>query len=201
MAEPKKPFYVSFQTSRVPDSVDHTRSNPGPSTTGVDRAGYTSLKQRARVTFVWDNGQPRNDGMVPFFARSVNVFFWLDDFIVAVSSDYPAGSCAFNATRRHEFESHIYRPIKIFNSYRETLVTQLNAIQMPTEQVSLWLRPEAIASRQEQLESQVAQVVGSLKQQLVQALRTDRESQDSSQSYQVVYDTCSPQDWARGRGR
>lgn len=201
MAEPKKPFHISFQTSQVPDSVDHTRSNPGPSTTGVDRAGYTSFKQRARVEFVWDNGQPRNDGMVPFFARSVDVRFRLDDFIVAVSSDYPAGSCAFSATRKHEFESHIYRPIKTFNSYRETLVTRLNTIKMPTEQAPIWLRPEAIANRQEQLEGQVAQVVGSLKQQLVQALRADRESQDSQQSYKVVYDTCSPQDWARGRGR
>ena len=201
MAEPKKPFYVSFQTSWIPGSVDHTRSNPGPSTTGVNRAGYTSLKQRARVTFAWDNGQRRKDGMMPFFARSVNVFFWLDDFIVAVSSDYPAGSCVFNATRRHEVESHIYRPIKIFNSYRETLVTQLNAIQVPTEQTPFWLQSPVIPSKQAQLQSKVAQVVGSVKLQLVHTLRTDRESQDSPQSYQVVYNTCSPEDWARGRGR
>ena len=201
MAEPKKPFHVSFQTGQIPKSVDHSRSNPGPSTAGTDRAGYTSVKQRARVTFTWDNGRPRKDGMVPFFARSAEVFFWLDDFIVAVSSDYPAGSCAFNATRRHEFESHVQQPIKIFNSYRETLVTRLNAILLPTEQAPLWLRPEGLASKQAQLESQVAQVVGTLKQQLVQALRADRDSQDSPQSYKVVYDSCSPQDWIRGKGR
>jgi hypothetical protein len=168
---------------------------------GADRAGYTSVKQRARVTFVWDNGPARNDGMVPFFARSVNVFFWLDDFIVAVSSDYPAGSCVFNATRRHEFESHIRRPMQIFHSYREILITRLNAIPLPTEQMPLWLQPQTIAIRQQQLESQVAQAVGLIKQQLVLALRVDRDAQDSARSYQLVYDMCSPEEWARGRGR
>ena len=201
MAVPSEPYYVSFQTDRVPATVDHTRSSPGPSSSGVDRAGYTSVRQRARVTFAWDNGPARADGLVPFYAMSVNVFFWLDDFLVSVSSDYPEGSCAYDATRRHEFQSHIARPMRIFHGFRDILIVRLSAIQIPTQRSPSWVRLPGVETLKQSLEQQVIQTVGAVKQQLVQALRSDRTAQDSASSYRVVYDQCPAEEWARGRGR
>jgi hypothetical protein len=184
----------------VPTAVDHSQSSPGPSTSGADRAGFTRVRQRARVSFAWDNGPARADGMVPFFCRSANVFFWLDDFAVAISSDYPAGSCAYNVTRRHEFESHLYRPIKIFHSYRDRVIARLNAIVLPTQRAPTWVAPHGIAALQQALEQQVVQAVGAVRQELLQALRRDRDAEDSAASYRLVHNQCSAAEWARGAG-
>jgi hypothetical protein len=49
MADPKKPYYVSFAADRIPASVDHSKSNPGP-TSGSVRAGHTSMTVDAKLT-------------------------------------------------------------------------------------------------------------------------------------------------------
>lgn len=199
MAEPNAPYFVSFHTERVPTSIGHLSSSSGPRGQGVDRAGHTSIRQRARVSFMWDNGAERADGMVSFFARSVNVYFRLEDFVVSISSDYLPRSCAYEATRRHEFESHIMRPMRIFHSHREILITRLNSISVPTERSPVWTLSQAITGRQNSLEQRVVQAVAAVKGQLRQALEADRRAQDSPSSYRLVYQQCSAEEWAQGR--
>jgi len=75
MAEPIKPYYISFLTDKVPSQIDHTKSSPGPSGSRADRAGYTKIRSRARLTFAWDNGPARGwDGSL---LRSVNKSIFL----------------------------------------------------------------------------------------------------------------------------
>jgi len=142
---------------------------------------------------------PRADGMVPFFAQSIKVYFRLDDFVVSISKDYPAGSCAYEATRRHEFASHIDRPMRIFHSYRDILVRRLNAIPVPTERTPTWTRIQEIPRLQGSLEQRVIGAVVAVKQELLRALDADRRAQDSPSSYRLVYQQCSEEEWARGR--
>jgi hypothetical protein len=201
MSVPNQPFYVSFQTDKVPLGIDHTRSSPGPNTGSSDRAGHTSFRPRTRVSFAWDNGPAQADGLVPFYALSVNAYFRLDDFIVSISSDYPVGSCSYEATRQHEFESHIARPMRIFHRYRDILIMRLNMIQIPTQRSLILIRLPDIPALQNSLQQRVIEAVGSVRQDLVRELNADRQAQDSPASYRIIYNQCSNEDWARGSSR
>jgi hypothetical protein len=44
MAEPRRPYYVSFTIDRIPQTVDHSQSNPGGAARGAERAGHTSVR-------------------------------------------------------------------------------------------------------------------------------------------------------------
>lgn len=57
--------------------VNHSQVSPGPP--GSNRAGYTKITLKARMNIRWDNLAMQVDGRVPFFARSVNIFFSLVD--------------------------------------------------------------------------------------------------------------------------
>jgi hypothetical protein len=137
--------------------------------------------------------------MVPFYYRSINVRFSLSDFVVAVSSDYPHGSCAYNATKRHEYEAHLYRPIRIFLGYRDTLIAALNGIAMPTESAPRWVQPAGVAALRAGLEQQVNEAVYLVYQNLRMALHTARATEDAPEHYRLVYNQCSPAEWLRGR--
>lgn len=199
MAIPRAPFYVSFQTDNVPTTFDHTQSSPGPGGGAADRAGHTSVRVKPRMTTVWDNGAPRSDGRSPFYAVSINVFFRLQDFIVGVSSDYRVGSCAYNATVQHELDAHILRPMRIFRSFRDPLISRLNAINIPTQSAPLWLTSAEMQRAQERLMTPVVAAIEWSRGQIAAALRSDGHSQDDAQHYRLVYNQCSPADWAAGR--
>ena len=199
MAQPRRPYYVSFRHDPIPTRVDHSRSSPGPSTGTADRAGYTiaRLAGRGGLTFAWDVGGARADRQVPLFARSVNVYFYLTDFVVAISADYTEGSCAYNATRRHEYEAHLYQPIRIFHSYRDPMITRLNGIAMPTQDAPRWVLPQAVATTQNALEQQVLAEVLAVRQALATALHADRDLQDDRTHYRSVYRQCPAAEWSR----
>jgi hypothetical protein len=198
MLELKKPYYVSFLHDPIPRGVDHSKSSPGPGSGRGDRAGYTHIRLSGdgALTFAWEDGPARSDGRTPLYAQSVNVYFHLTDFVVAISSDYTTASCAYNATRRHEFEAHLYRPIRIFHTYRDVMVSRLNTIAIPTRESPRWIRPAEAGAIQKSLEEAVREAVLAVRRNLVAALITDRNTQDDSSHYRVVYDQCSPADWA-----
>jgi hypothetical protein len=144
-------------------------------------------------------GPARADGLVPFYFQSINVRFTLTDFIVAISSDFAEGSCAFNATRRHEFESHLYRPIRIFHRFRDTLIERLNNVIVPTETNPRWVRPVEVEGVREALEDQVKAAVHEVYQNLRLALRADRDSEDDAAHYRLVHGQCTAREWSTGR--
>jgi hypothetical protein len=199
MAEPRVPYYVSFSTDRIPTVVDHSSSNPGPSGTGANRAGWTrtNLSASGGPEFVPRTGPARADGKVPFYFQSINVRFTLGDFIVKISSDYSVRSCAYNATRRHEFDAHLYRPIRIFLSYRDPLIERLNAVTVPTQTAPQWALPTGVAALQEGFEDRVKEAVYIVYKNLKMALHTARDEEDDAEHYSLVYDQCSPSEWLR----
>jgi hypothetical protein len=201
MAEPRRPYYVSFTIERIPTTVDHSQSNPGGAASGAERAGHTSvrLSPSGGPQLVPYTGSARADGMVPFYYRSINVRFTLSDFAVAISSDYAVGSCAYEATRRHEYEAHLYRPIRIFWLYRDTLIADLNRIVVPTEAAPQWVRPAEVAALRANLEQQINEAVYNAYQNLLSALRTARDIDDNAEHYRLVYRQCTPAEWASGR--
>lgn len=201
MATAIKPYFVFFQTDRVPGVVDHSQPQPGPAGGNADRAGHTRYSVRAgRTVFVWDDNPVQPDGLVPFFARSINVYFLLKDFTVAISSDYMVGSCAYRATRRHEFEAHVYSPIRLFRGYRDVLVRRLNQVPVPTETQPEPLLPERIESFQEATEQRVMAVVRDVRRSLIRDLNADSRKHDSPASYRSVYRQCTLEEWS-GRRR
>jgi hypothetical protein len=176
---------------------DHSQSAPGPARTGADRAGYTRVEVQKRASFFRDNGPARADGLVPFFFRSGNIFFWLDPIEIAVSSDYPVGSCPYRVTWQHEL-SHAHAYAEIFHSFRDVLVKRLNRIELPTESSPQWVDPAVITVVGAQLERPVVDAVKQLNREMLDAMKADRAAKDSPSSYAAVYRQCSPAEWAGG---
>jgi len=200
--EPRQPYYVSFTIDRIPAIVvDHSQSNPGGARAGAERAGHTRIDVSAAggPQFVPRTGAARPDGRVPFYYLSINVRFSLHNFAVAISSDYAEGSCAYNATRQHEYEAHLYRPIRIFHGYRDILIAALNKIVVPTEATPQWVRPADVQAVREGFEQQVNEAVSTVYGNLRAALRTAREVDDNAEHYRLVHDQCTPAQWASGR--
>ena len=199
MADAKRPFYVSFTHDRIPQRVDHSRSHPGPPGRRANRAGYTSVTSRARLTVAWDAGPMGTDGRVPIFALSVNVYFRLTDFLIAISSDFAVRSCAYRATHRHELEAHIYDPIRIFHSYRDVLIRRLNVLPVPTREAPLRIASSQVASKQAEVEGRIVGAIGQTRRELVRDLKQARDRHDSPASYRLVYRQCTDAQWASGR--
>jgi len=201
VAEPRRPYYVSFTIERIPASVDHSRSNPGPARKGPDRAGHTSifLDSGGGPQFVPLTGPPRRDGMVPFHYRSINVRFSLHTFVVAISSDYPVGSCPYDATKRHEFEAHLYHPIRIFWRHRDPLIATLNKIAVPTDSAQRWVPTADVPALRVGFENQVNEAVFKAFQNLKLALKTASAIDDDVEHYRPVYNQCPPAQWSQKR--
>jgi hypothetical protein len=200
MAVPKKPFYVSFSHDQIPQQVDHSRPQPGPAGATANRAGFTSVTSRARLTAAWDNGPMGADGRFPFFALSINVYFRLTDFLIAISSDFVAHSCAYQVTLRHELDAHIYDPIRIFHTYRDVLIRRLNVINVPTREAPFRVASNAeAATRQEEVERLVVDAIGQTRREIVRDLEQARDRHDSSAAYRLVHNQCTDAQWASGR--
>jgi hypothetical protein len=200
MAEPKKPFYVSFSHDAIDVKVDHSRAYPGPPGGPADRAGYTKVTSKPRFTIAWDNAPLGRDGRLPIFARSANVYFRLIDYVVAITSDFAERSCAYKATLRHEVDAHIYDPIRIFHSYRDVLIGRLNLIAVPTETAPLRVASTAEATtRQEAIERTIVQAINETRQDIVRDLKAAKARHDAPDSYGLVYNQCTAKEWASGR--
>ena len=200
MAEAKRPFYVSFTHDQIPQRIDHSRSQPGPPGGAANRAGHTSVTSEARLTIAWDDGPPGGDGRFPIFAQSVNVYFRLTDFLIAISSDFAARSCAYQATLRHELQAHIYDPIHIFHSYRDVLIRRLNAVAVPTREVPLRVASTTEAnSRRAEVERQTVAAIGQTRRELVRDLQQARDRHDSPASYRLIHNQCTDAQWVGGR--
>jgi hypothetical protein len=200
MAEPRRPYYVWFSNDRIPQQVDHSRSQPGPTGGTANRAGFTSVTSRARMTIAWSDEPVALGGLTPLYARSVNVYFWLTDFLVAISADFAARSCAYRVTRAHELSAHINDPIRIFHSYRDVLIRRLNVIVVPTQAVPLRVASRTEAEvRQTALETMITNAIVQTREELVRALRRARDQHDSADAYRLVYNQCSPAEWISGR--
>lgn len=200
MAEPRRPYYVWFSNDQLPQQIDHSQSRPGPPGGTANRAGFTSVTSRARMTIAWSDEPVAPGGLTPFYARSVNVYFRLTDFLVAISADFAARSCAYRVTRAHELSAHISDPIRIFHSYRDVLIRRLNAIVVPTHEAPLRVasRTDA-AARQEALGNLISNAIVQTRGELTRELRRARDQHDSADAYRLVYNQCSEAEWISGR--
>lgn len=197
MANPNPPYYVSFSADPAASAtIDHSQAAPGG---GSHRAGHTSIHFRGRGGLTWqpETGRPRADGMVPFYFRSVNVYFRLTDYVVRITSDYAAGSCAYNATMRHEVGEHIVNPIRIMYGFRDQVVTALNAVRLPTQNAPQWIRPGQVAAVESGYIQQVGRVIQDYRNRVSAALRRAQATSDSHASYQSVYRQCPVEEWNR----
>lgn len=199
MAVPKPPFFVRFAADRLPTSVDHSRSYPGPAGGSANRAGYTKVTSDARLVLVHEILPPDASGDVGLYFRSINVNFLLTDFMVAITSDFRVRSCAYRATYKHEIAAHITDPIAIFYSFRDPLIERLNAVPVPTkDRPERWVSP-LLEPAVEAMGRRLARIVGDTKRELVAKLRKARDSHDSPASYHLVHKECTDAEWASGR--
>ena len=192
----KDPYRLNFAHADVPSTPDHSQQSPGPPRAdGKKRAGHTTAIIQKKVTAAWDGGHARADGRIPVFATAVKIDFLLDPIAVAVSSDYAEGSCPYRVTLRHEVDDHVKSYIKIFLSYRDTLVKRLNLIRFPTKSAPNWMKPNDVDAFQDglgkKLKETILDVVGKLKVEM----NADREAKDSPDAYNVIYRQCSPGEW------
>ena len=197
MAVPNAPYFVHFSADPVGSArIDHSQSAPGGA---VHRAGRTSIDFRGKGGLTWqpETGARRADGLVPFYFRSVNVYFRLTDYVVRITSDYAAGSCSFNATMRHEVDEHIVNPTRIMYGFRDQVVAALNAVRLPTENAPQWLRADQADAVEAGYIRQVGTVIQNYRNQVSAALRRAKDASDSPASYQQVYRQCPAEEWNR----
>jgi hypothetical protein len=157
------------------------------------------VTDKARLRLAWDSGPPGPDGRVPVFLQSANVYFRLTDFLIAISADFAARACAYQATLRHELDRHVYEPIHIFHSYREVLIRRLNAIAAPTASAPLRVVFSDLDAARARTERPIVAAVGLTKRELTRQLQLARDQADSPASYQLVYGQCTEEQWLSGR--
>ncbi len=195
MANPNPPYFVHFLADPASSAqIDHSQAAPGGRS---HLAGHTSIDFRGHGALTWqpETGRPRPDGMVPFFFRSVNIYFRLTDYIVRVASVYGVGSCPYNATLQHEIDEHIVNPTRIMYSFRDPLIQALNAVRLPTQTAPRWLRPDQVEAAETEYVRQVVVVVQDYRSRVSAALRRAQAASDSAARYQLVYRQCPVEDW------
>jgi hypothetical protein len=133
--------------------------------------------------------------MVPFFFRSVNVYFRLTDYVVRVTSAYALGSCTYNATLQHEMNEHIVNPTRIMYEFRDPLIVALNAVRLPKQTAPRWIRPDQVEATEAEYIRQVGRVVQDFRGRVSAALRRAQAASDSPASYQAVYRQCPVEEW------
>jgi len=197
MANPTPPYFVHFLADPASSArLDRTQTAPGGSSRN---AGFTSVSFRGRGGLTWqpETGTPRSDGMVPFFFRSVNVFFRLTDYVIQINSAYHPGTCVDRATLRHEVDEHIVNPTRIMYGFRDPLIQALNAIRLPTEAAPRWLRPDQVDAAEAEYIRQVGRVVQQIRSRVSAAMQQAQAASDSPENYQVVYGQCPVEEWNR----
>jgi len=197
MANPNRPYFVHFLADPASSAqIDRSQAAPGGRS---HRAGHTSINFRGRGGLTWqpETGRPRPDGMVPFFFRSVNVYFRLTDYIIQITSAYGVGSCTYEATLRHEIEEHIVNPTRILYSFRDPLIRVLNAVRLPTEAAPRWLRPDQVEAAEAEYIRQVSRVVQEFRRRVSTALRQAQAASDAPARYQLIYRQCPVEEWNR----
>ena len=197
MANPNPPYFVHFSADPASSArIDHSQPAPGGL---AHRAGHTSINFRGKGGLTWhtETGRPRADGLLPFWFRSVNVYFRLTDFVVQISSDYAAGSCAYNATLRHEVDEHIVNPTRVMYGFRDQVVNALNAIPLPTVMAPRWLRRDQAEVVEGEYIRRVGRVVQDFRTRVSAALRQAQAASDAAANYRLVYRQCPVEEWNR----
>jgi hypothetical protein len=187
--------YTAFVNADPPASPNHSVANPGPTGEGIDRAGYTRVVFRKRMTVAWDSGAMEQGGVVPTFIRSVNVFYTLDPIEVYVSSNYPNNSCPYRVTLAHE-QGHVWAFLRIFHEARASLVAALEAVDVPTISRPERLPPSDVEARQDAIGELLRQVVLVHSRGVTQRMNADRATRDSIAAYEAEYRRCPPEQWS-----
>lgn len=195
MANPNPPYFVHFSADPVSSAqIDHSQPAPGGA---AHRAGLTSIQLKGRGGLTWqsETGRPRPDGMVPFYFRSMNVYFRLTDYVIQITSSYPEGSCTYNATLRHEVNEHIVNPTGVMYGFRDQLVQALNNIRLPVATAPRWVRADQVNDVEAEYVRQVGRVVQDFRQRILAALRQAQAASDSPANYALVYRQCPVEEW------
>ena len=198
MPDAPAPYFVHFSADPVPRTVDHSQAEPGPAN-GSHRAGHTQVRVTPRMTVRWEDGGPGAGGRFALWVVSANIYFRLQDYVVAISSDYAVGSCAYRTTLGHELESHVRRPMRIFFSYRAEMLRLLRGAPLPTQASPVFVTRDDAEAEQERLVAPARAAVAQVRDLIGAALRADRNREDGAHAYSLVYNRCTPQQWADGR--
>ncbi len=199
MSADKHPYVVTFSHDRKLPKIDHSKQQPGPKGKQANRAGFTRIRAKPDMNIVWIKGAKGPDGKVPIHAEAVNVDFRLTDYMIAITSDYKAGRCAYRATRRHEIDAHIKDPIRIFYRYRKTLVARLSLVKIPTAKNPERVHPDLVDDRQEVWAGWIKRMVLRTHNDIVDRLKRARDHHDSDENYRAVYAKCTPEEWRTGQ--
>jgi hypothetical protein len=197
MPNPNPPYFVQFSADpQSSATIDHSQKEPG----GPNRAGHTSIRfpKPGSLNAKSDVGTTRSDGKVPFFFRSVNIHFRLIDYVVEISSDYAEGSCAYDATRKHEFDEHVLHPTQILFRYRDQLIVALNSIRLPTLSAPRFIAPSQAQQTEDEVLKPVRRLVDYYQQRIRTTMQNAQVISDSPERYQLVHQQCTSAQW-KGR--
>lgn len=199
MSDDGHPYIVTFTHDRKLPKIDHSKEKPGPPGKRANRAGYTSVHVKPeQLRIVWADKPAGQDGRVPIYATAVYVNFRLTDYMIAITSDYKAGRCAYRATRRHEIDAHIKDPIRIFHRHRKTLVARLALIKIPTQKNPQRVHPDDVDKKEEEWAERIIRMIKRTHRDIVDHMERARDRHDSDENYRAVYRKCTPKEWSTG---
>jgi hypothetical protein len=127
----------------------------------------------------------------------VNIYFRLTDYVEQISSDYSEGSCAYNATLRHEMEEHVVNPVRVMYRFRDPLIAALNALPLPTANAPRFVSPAQAQAVESEFIRRVGRIVQDFRNRVSTALKQARVASDSAANYQLVYRQCPVEEWNR----
>jgi hypothetical protein len=195
LGQVREPYFVHFSHEAPPQSPDHSDPNPGPP--GANRAGYTRVRLKPRMTVAWETGQSVNTeegSQVPLYVQSANIFFQLHSIQVSISSTYEAGSCPYRVTRDHEYE-HVHAFLRIFREHRETMVQRVNGIPLPTEEAPRLVPENQVGAEQNRTMEPVVRAIREVQETIRATMEADRRARDAPSAYERVYRQCSSEEW------
>jgi Domain of unknown function (DUF4157) len=187
-------FYVSFENVVPPAVPDHSEAHPGPGGLLANRAGYTRVNIKKRVNIGWGNDPMTQDGRIPLYAQSVNVFYRLDPIQIFISSDYALGSCPYRVIFAHE-QSHVRAFLQLFHTGRESLITMLNPIAVPTRAAPTLVQPSNVKSVQDTIGERLHQAILTHSADLKEQMERDRREKDAPAFYATEYAKCPASEW------
>lgn len=177
-----KPTYHHEMNTQQIESMGHikapSRASQEPGLTLFEYEISSQYEMQERV---------RANGPLKVWAKSVLVNFSVTRLDVYVSSQYPVGSCQYQAVLGHE-NTHVSINERVFRKYRQLLARELRRIAVPTQ-----VHPLAVTTEAEGeafLDGKIKPVLARFEKDFAGEVKRENAKIDTPASYARVQRKC-----------
>jgi hypothetical protein len=129
----------------------------------------------------------RANGPLKIWAKSIHINFFTTRMDVYVTSQYPVGSCQYQAVLDHE-NTHVAINQRIFQKYHKLLAGELRRITVPTQAHPMIVTNEA--EGEAFLDSKIKPLLARFQERFAGEVRRENAKIDTPASYARVQSKC-----------